>query len=463
MLSPNNVETGIVHFGIGRFHRAHEAVYVQELLSKGYNAWGLCGVCMLPYDKFIFESLNAQKGKYTLLEKDSKSETVKQIDSIKEVLYGHLDPKSVFDKLCSDKVKLITCTVTEAGYFFDPIRKNLLTNHEAIQHDFKNITKPKTLYGYLVHGIYLRHKAGLKPFTIQSCDNIQGNGTLLKRCLLEFCGVVYPSLTSYINENVTFPNSMVDRITPAATTHEVEYVQNTLGLSDLVPVTSEVYRQWVIEDNYCNDRPNWSEVGVQMTNSVKPYEKIKVRLLNGGHSALAYSGHLAGFVSVSEAATNEVFVGYLRKYFSQVQRTLLPVEGMDFLKYQESLLSRFGNTAIEDQLLRLCKDGSAKIPGFVLEALDELLRDNQPASCIAFLLASFIRFLEIMVEKNEKIDDPEAEKLMRLVKSSNGAVSVFLSDNLFGSLSNHTQFVSSVQDCYDDICTNGILNAMNRV
>ena len=370
--SVNDVKTGIVHFGIGRFHRAHEAVYVQELLAKGYNEWGLCGVCMLPYDKFIFESLEAQKCKYTLLEINSTSETVKHIDSIKEVLYGHINPQSVFDKLTDNDVKLVTCTVTEAGYFFDPVHKTLLTEHESIRYDINNITTPKTIYGYLVHGLYLRHKSGMKPFTIQSCDNIQGNGTLLKRCLLAFCELVYPSLTSYIIEKVTFPNSMVDRITPAATTSEVDYVQNTLGLSDSVPVTSEVYRQWVIEDNYCNDRPNWTEVGVQMTESVKPYEKIKVRLLNGGHSALAYAGHLAGFTSVSEAATNDAFVVYLRKYFSQIQQTLIPVDGVNFEEYRESLVSRFGNTAIEDQLLRLCKDGSAKIPSIPIGKFHEV-------------------------------------------------------------------------------------------
>lgn len=265
----SKINTGILHFGIGRFFRAHGAVYIQTLLNAGKeknNGWGICGVCILPSDRFIYDSLKAQGCKYTLMERDAKGEAVKTIDSIKKVLHGHQDPAAVFDAMLNKDVKLITCTVTEAGYYFGA-SKSLDMSDPLIQHDLEYPSTPKTIYGYLAHGLHLRHQQNLPPITVQSCDNIQGNGDLFQKLMLEFCGKVYPSLVPVIEagEKVSFPNSMVDRITPAASPEELVYVKEKLRVEDdAVPVTAESYTQWVVEDKYCGERPPWEEIGVQV-------------------------------------------------------------------------------------------------------------------------------------------------------------------------------------------------------
>mmetsp|Transcript_10768 Transcript_10768/g.16370 ORF Transcript_10768/g.16370 Transcript_10768/m.16370 type:complete len:474 (+) Transcript_10768:52-1473(+) len=464
MFNRTEVKTGIVHFGVGRFHRAHEALYIQDLLSQGCLEWGICGVCMLPNDSYVFESLRAQDCKYTLIERDNSGVKVKQVQSIIEILNGYLNPEDVFKKLVCPEVKLVTITVTEAGYFFDPSTKRLDTSNVNIQNDISNHSKPRTLYGYLARGLSLRQQmqesdSSVKPFTIQSCDNIQGNGDLTRSLLLEFCQLAYPSLVSWIEANVAFPNSMVDRITPAPTDSEMTYVREELRSEDRVPVTSESYRQWVIEDNYCNDKPDWPLVGVQLVESVKPYEKIKVRLLNGGHMAVGYAGHLAGFSRVDEVSSDPLFQSYLRAFFSEVEKTLLPVEGVDIRSYQDTLVDRFANPAIEDQILRLCKDGSAKIPGFIVPTLSELCESSQPSKCVSAVVASYMRFLTIACDSDNStpLDDPEAEKLRSVVSNANGHASAFLADRtVFGNIVENVKVVEEIQACYDQICENGI-------
>jgi mannitol 2-dehydrogenase len=422
----------------------------------------------------MYTSLTNQQGIYHLIERENGGkEQVKCIRSIVEVLYGYENPQDVFQKLISSDVKLITMTVTEAGYFFDPSTKKLDLTNSNIQHDLQSPSTPHTIYGYLAHAIFLRHEANLLPFTIQSCDNIQGNGDLLKSLLIEFCQILYPNLVNYIIDSITFPNSMVDRITPAASLNEIEYVKNNLQIfNDDIPVTAESYRQWVIEDNYCNERPPWDIVGIQIVQSVKPYEKIKVRLLNGGHVAIGYSGYLANYELVHEVSSDILFQKYLRYFFSQANKTLLPVPGIDIPTYQEILIQRFSNPAIEDQILRLCKDGSAKIPGFILATLQELLEQNLPSQCVSFVIASYMKFLAVTVTnatagdetKKPFIDDPLADRLIELITLANGSAAIFLSDSiLFGSVNQFPQLIESVQSSYDLITSVGVQEAMTQL
>jgi mannitol 2-dehydrogenase len=249
----------------------------------------------------------------------------------------------------------------------------------------------------------------------------------------------------------------------------VEYVKKTFQITDdQIPVTAESYRQWVIEDHYCNERPPWETVGIQIVESVKPYEKIKVRLLNGGHVAIGYSGHLAGFALVHEVSGDSLFQTYLRHFFSQANKTLVPVPGIVIPKYQEILIQRFSNPAIEDQILRLCKDGSAKIPGFILATLQELLEQNLPCQCVSFVIACYMKFLAVTVrdagETKPIIDDPLADRLIELITLSNGSASVFLSDStLFGSVNQFPQLIESVQSSYDLITSVGVQEAMTQL
>jgi mannitol 2-dehydrogenase len=458
------VRTGIVHFGVGRFHRAHEALYLDEILKNGDLNWGVCGVFMLPSDKFVYEKMVEQNGVYTLIERDLNGVCTKQVHSIVEMLNGHLDPDSVFQKLLTPEVKIVTFTVTEAGYFFVPSSKTLDFSHSCIQHDIACPDKPKSLYGYLARGLYMRREKGMKPFTVQSCDNIQGNGDLVHALLIEFCSRAYPDLVNWIENNVAFPNSMVDRITPAPSAEELTYVQEQLNSTDCVPVTCESYRQWVIEDNYCNCRPDWASVGVQLVLSVKPYEKIKVRLLNAGHSALGYAGHLAGFACIDEVASDDTFQTYLMRFFSEVSNTLDPVAGVDLSTYQRTLLSRFSNPAIKDQILRICKDGSAKIPGFVLPTLRELIALSSAHTCVAFVIASYMAFLQACVADSALLDDPERDRLLALMTACNGSAVMFLADvGLFCEVGENVELVGTVQKMFDSIVANGVVAAMKVI
>lgn len=469
----SNITTGIIHIGIGRFHRSHEALYINELLSLGYHQWGICGVCILPFDRYIYTTLKQQEGKYYLIEKNDNKEEVKHIESIIEVLYGYDDPNSVFEKLSSTNIKLVTFTVTEAGYFFDPTTKKLDLNNSNIQHDIQNPLTPHTLFGYLARGLYLRKEANIPPFTIQSCDNIQGNGDLVKSLLIEFCQQVYPDLIDYINNNVKFPNSMVDRITPAASPNELQYLQNTLNIhNDLIPVTSESFRQWVIEDDYCNERPPWELVGVQLTHDVKPYEKMKVRLLNAGHSSIGYSGYLAGYELIHNVASDLLFQKYLRLFFKQVTITLPSLPNINFNDYQEILIQRFSNPAIEDQVLRICKDGSAKITGFIIPTLIDILETNNSNNsnhsfeCLSFVIVCYYAFLNKLVSQEQfnLIDDPKSDYLIQLIKNSNHSISSFISDStIFGNLSNNSNLVNILQLQYQDINELGIRDAMIKL
>ena len=462
----SNVTCGILHFGVGRFHRAHEALYVDEILQKGDMRWGICGVFMLPSDSFIYEKMVEQSGVYTLIERDLSGVRVKSVRSIVELLNGHLNPASVFLKLSNPEIKIVTFTVTEAGYFFDPSSKRLDMTHPCIQHDLASPDTPKTLFGYLAKGLHSRRALGIKPFTVQSCDNIQGNGDMVRSLLLEYCSHAYPGLEEWISSQVTFPNSMVDRITPGPTAVEAEYVSNELHSNDAVPVTSESYRQWVIEDKYCNDRPDWSSVGVQLVQSVKPYEKVKVRLLNAGHSALGYAGHLAGFCRIDEVASNETFRTYLMAFFRDVSRTLTPPEDVDLDAYQRALVQRFANPAIEDQVLRICKDGSAKLPGFILPTLRELLEASAPCSCVTFVLAAYMTFVvkaSLAGDSVTCLDDPEREKLVMLARSCDGSASAFFNESsIFGDLGGNAALMQAVQSMHDDISQHGVIDAIKN-
>lgn len=458
----------VVHIGAGRFHRAHEAVYCHELLAQGDVNAGISAVYIMPTDRSAVAAMAAQSGLYTVVERDAKGEAAKVIGSIVEVLDGHADPAVVIHRLADPAVQVVTLTVTEAGYFFDPAHKTLRVDHPAVANDLAHPTQPKTLYGYLAAGLATRRAAGLAPVTIQSCDNIQGNGDLTRALFLAFLQArdeqLGGDLAQWVSEHVTFPNSMVDRITPAADPNEIAYAREQFGCEDQLAVTSESYRQWVIEDNFCNGRPAWEKVGAQFVPSVKPFEQIKIRLLNAGHSAVAYAGYLAGFDTIGDIVGHPQFCDYLKRFFSQVEKTLPPVEGVDIAGYQAKLIERFTNPAIVDQSLRICKDGSARIPGFVTPTLLELLAKRLPVDSFAFLLASYFEFLIQQLEACgvAGIDDPERNTLARLVEQSQGSMAVFLADDaLFGDVARYSEFVARAQMCFEKIQAEGVLKALS--
>ena len=307
----SKVKAGIVHLGVGGFHRSHQALYMDELISEfGQTEWGICGVGIMPGDKEMNRALTSQDFLYTLVEREGTRDTAKIIGSLKTHIFGVENPEAVFEAIASAETKIVSLTATEGGYCFNQATGEFDTKHPGIINDLENPMEPKTIFGYIAQGLSRRMNNGAGPVTILSCDNMQGNGKIAKKMVLAFCQLSNPTLASWIEKNVTFPNTMVDRITPVTTESERELVRS-FGIDDQFPVVSESFRQWVIEDNFAAGRPPLEKVGVQFSADVAPYEKMKIRLLNATHSAMGYLGYLCGHKFIHEIGQDKDFIPYL--------------------------------------------------------------------------------------------------------------------------------------------------------
>jgi len=444
------VKVGIVHLGVGAFHRSHQALYLDELMDKhGVKDWGICGVGIMPQDAGMNKALNGQDRLYTLVEKSGDKSTARIIGSIKEYIFGYEQPEAVFSRMANPETKIVSMTATENGYCFSAKTGELDLQNPAIQNDLSHPDKPQTIFGYLAEGLNRRRKAGTKPFTVLSCDNLQGNGHVTKRTLLTFCNQRDPELAAWIEKNVAFPNCMVDRITPATTDAERHFVRETYGLEDTCPVVAEPFRQWVVEDQFCDGRPPLEKVGVQFTKDVTPYEKMKIRLLNATHSAMGYLGYLCGYRYIYEIAKAKEFTPYLKGLMDvEVTPLVPPVPGVDLTAYKASLMERFANETIKDQALRICMDGSGKMPKFVLPSITEQLERKGPIRRLTLCVASWIRFLNAKDEQGEEIplQDPQAERLHKAaVEGGRDPRPMLKFTDIFGDLGKNERFVKELE------------------
>lgn len=411
------VYAGIVHFGVGNFHRAHEAMYIDAILARGDTGWGICGVGVLAGDRAMRDALQAQGNLYTLVTNAPDGATeARVIGSIHEYLYAPDDPEAVLDRLADPATRIVSLTVTEGGYSvndatgeFDP--RDSLTLRD-LQPDAE---LPSSVLGYITAGLARRREGGTPPFTVMTCDNIQGNGHVARTAVLGFAARKDPDLAAWIAENVAFPNSMVDRITPVTTDETRASVLAEYGIEDRWPVRAESFAQWVLEDTFPGGRPPLEQVGVQMVDDVEPYELMKLRLLNASHQALAYPGALAGEQLVHEVCRDPVFADFLLDYMHlEAIPTLRPVPGIDLDAYCRELIARFSNEAVRDTLARLAFDGSERIPKFLLPVLREGLETGGEIRRCAFVLAAWSRFLEGRDEHGDPtpIDDRRAAELL---------------------------------------------------
>ncbi|MDG1871988.1 MAG: mannitol dehydrogenase family protein, partial [Flavobacterium sp.] len=298
-----NITTGIVHVGVGGFHRAHEAMYIDQLLEDASNAnWGICGVALLNFDQKIHNVLKEQGGLYTLVIKELDGTLTKEvIGSITEYLFAPDSPTAVIEKMADKATKIITLTITEGGYNLNEATGEFNYENPTIVHDKNNPAEPKTIFGYLTQALAIRKENNNGPITILSCDNIEGNGHVTKKMLLSYIAFAQPALLPWIELNVSFPNSMVDRITPATIPSDIALLLETSGIEDQWPVVCESFQQWVIEDDFIAGRPNLEAVGVQFVKDVAPFEKMKLGLLNAGHSVIGILGSLMGYNTIDEA------------------------------------------------------------------------------------------------------------------------------------------------------------------
>ncbi|MCS5720084.1 mannitol dehydrogenase family protein [Herbiconiux sp. CPCC 205763] len=409
------VSPGIVHFGVGAFHRSHEAMFVDRVLRHGASDWGIVGVGTLPGDRAMRDALGAQDGLYTLVTTDPEGVAeVRVIGSIIDYFFAPEQADAVLAALRDPRMRIASLTVTEGGYgindatgAFEPRDPSTLADLEALPEG----AAPTSALGFLVIGLRERRDAGATPFTVMSCDNIQGNGRVARAAVLAFAARIDPELADWIAAEVSFPNSMVDRITPATTQAGLERVSREFGIDDRWPVLSESFVQWVLEDDFTAGRPEFGEVGVQLVADVEPYEVMKLRLLNASHQAMSYLGLLSGADYVHEVTRDPLFADFLLGYMNEEARpTLAPVPGVDLDDYTAELMRRFSSEAIRDTLMRQIVDGSERIPKFLLPVLREQLRTGGPIERTVLVLAAWSRFLEGVAD-NGRILEPVDKRL----------------------------------------------------
>ncbi|NCO03961.1 MAG: mannitol dehydrogenase family protein [Alphaproteobacteria bacterium] len=455
----STIKCGIVHMSVGGFHRAHQAVYMDDVLSLFGGDWGICGVGLLPNDLDNINALKNQDGLYTVLERQASGDVARVIGSMVEVLHAPTETQKVLDKLSDPMTKILSLTVTEKGYCYKA-DGNLDQNNPLLQEDLKDLSAPKTAMGYIVAGLKARKEAGISAYTVMSCDNLPGNGHLTQKLVLQFATLIDTDLARWIQDNVTFPNAMVDRITPVTTQPIIDIVRDKFMITDKWPVVCEDYRQWVLEDKFVNGRPQLEEAGVQLVADVDPYEKMKVRLLNGSHSALSYLSYLMGYREVDKAMNDPLIAQYVRAYMDQDVTPSVPnVPGVNLDKYKDTLIKRFANPAISDQVQRLAEDGSAKIPNSILPCIEYQLEHGGSIKLAALALAGWFRYLTGVDENTQAImiKDPRANQLTAAMQvNPRSPISILGITEIFGTrLPLNNEFVTAIQDALDSLNEKG--------
>jgi mannitol 2-dehydrogenase len=463
------VGVGIVHFGVGGFHRAHQAMYLDSLMNQGAALdWGICGVGVKPADAAMKRALAPQDGLYTLVVKhpDGRLEP-RVIGSIIEYLYAPDSPELVLERLTSEQTRIVSLTITEGGYNFNQVTGEFIADDPDVVRDLQPGATPSTVFAYVVEALARRRHLGIEPFTVMSCDNIQSNGHLARKVFTSFAALRDPELAEWITENVHFPDSMVDRITPVTTDDDRELLRTQLGVVDNWPVVCEPFTQWVLEDDFTLGRPPYERVGVQLVEDVAPYELMKLRLLNAGHQAIAYFGHLLGHQYVHEAATDPRLVTYVRAYMDdEATQTLLPVPGVNLDAYKAELLIRFANPGIRDTVARLCAESSDRIPKWVLPVIRQNLSTDGPISHATAIVASWARYAEGVDEQGKPIEivDRLADEVSAAArKYSSDPLAFIRLTQLFGDLAENERFAGEYLRIADAIHTVGVAETLAQL
>ena len=444
----SGLQTGIVHLGVGAFHRSHQAMYVDRLLEQGLaHDWAICGVGVLPSDRRMAQVMAAQDCLYTLVVKHADGALEPRVvGSIVEYLFAPDDPEAVVEKMAAESTRIVSLTVTEGGYNIAAITGEFDATHPDVVQDLRPGAALGTSFGLVTEALVRRRERGLAPFTVVSCDNIQHNGDVARRSFAAFATLRDPELGAWVEREVLFPNSMVDRITPATTDDDRAEVASQFGIDDGWPVVCEPFTQWVLEDRFSLGRPPLEDAGVQVVDDVDPYERMKLRLLNASHQALAYLGHLAGYRLVHDAAQDPLFQAFLLGYMEEeATPTLLPVPGIDLDAYRRELIARFSNPAVRDTLARLAFDGSERLPKWLLPVVRDNLSTGGEVRRSAAVVAGWARYSEGEDEQGERIEiaDRRRDPLMAAARRQGEDPLAFIADrDLFGDLVDDERFTS---------------------
>lgn len=414
------LKPGIVHLGLGAFARGHLAEYTEDALEQRFGAWGIVGASLQRPDQR--DRLQPQDGLYTLLKLAPTGPELRVIGSVLDVLVAPENPAALIARLASAETRIVSLTVTEKGYCHDPATGKLKAGHPDILHDLENPDAPRSAIGILVAGLRLRRAEGRAAFTALCCDNLPSNGHVLRGLARDFAALTDDKLAAWIETDVAFPATMVDRIVPATTEADIAEVAKLIGQDDAAPVIGEPFRQWAIEDVFVQGRPEWDKVGAQMVSEVAPFEFMKLRMLNGAHSSLAYLGYLAGHETVAEASGDPVFARFLQGLWAEIIPTVPAPQGVVLVDYARALLSRFQNPAIRHRTWQIAMDGSQKLPQRLLGTIRERLKDGAPIDHLALGVAAWMRYVTGTDEKGGAIDvrDPLAAELKRRAEAAGG-------------------------------------------
>ncbi len=422
-IDPSSLEVGIVHLGLGAFHRAHQAVLTEDAVAASPSrGWGICGVTQR--SAAVVDMLGPQDGLYSVLERDDQRTSLRVVGTVREVLFARVDPDALVSRLASPNTHVVTLTVTEKGY-----RRDLATGGLS-RHDTETIADlagrpPRTVVGQLVAGIRARRNLGHGPLSVVCCDNLPHNGEMLRGLVADFCGLLprpqSDDLTHWVEANVSFPSTTVDRIVPAATATDLAEASRLLGLEDQAVVVTEPFCQWVIEDRFAAVRPAWELAGAVLTDDVAPYDAIKLRLLNGSHSTLAYLGALAGCEHIADAMHVDAFAELIRKLMDEATPTLSVPRGFDLERYKAGVLHRFANPALRHLTTQIAMDGSQKLPMRLLGTIRDLLAAGVEPRLASLAVAAWMRYVSTGVSDGGQqlpVDDPLAARFRGLIAAA---------------------------------------------
>ena len=468
----STVSEGIVHFGVGGFHRAHQAMYVDALMNQQEALdWGIVGVGTMPQDARMRDVLTAQDGLYTLVVKhpDGRREP-RVIGSMLRYLLAADDPGAVGAAQRAASTRIVSLTITEGGYLFHPSTGELDAEHPLLQPDLEEGATPATPFGFIVEALRQRREDGTAPFTVMSCDNIPGNGDVARKMITAFARLKDPGLAAWIESSVRFPNSMVDRITPVTAPEDIIALRDEFGVEDAWPVVCEPFTQWALEDTFeggAAGRPAFEDVGVQLVPDVEPYELMKLRLLNASHQALCYLGFLSGYRYAHEVCQDPLFTEFLLAYMDrEATPTLHDVPGVDLGEYKHQLIERFANPEVRDTLARLCAESSDRIPKWLVPVIRTNLEKGGEVERSALVVAAWARYAEGTDEQGEPIEvvDQLKDRVMAAAARQRDEPLAFIEDEqLFGDLAKDERFTQAYTRWLDSLHEVGARATLERL
>lgn len=457
---------GILHFGVGNFHRAHQAIYLHELFNLGRDLdFAIVGAGVMPSDRLMKEKLAAQNYLTTVVEQDNNRSAATVTGPMIDILTAP-DYDKIIAALADPAIRIVSMTITEGGYFIDPATGAFDPKHPAMVADAADPAHPKSVFGLIIAGLKARRAAGLAPFTVMCCDNIPGNGEVTEATVTGLAKLSDPDFAHWIHENVAFPNSMVDRITPATGEREISITRDTYAIEDNWPVFCEEFKQWVMEDKFPLGRPALEEVGVTFVADVAPYELMKLRILNGGHAAIAYPAALMDIHFVHEAMENPLVKAFLEKLErDEIIPIVPPVPNTDLNDYFQLIDRRFSNPKIGDTIPRLAQDGSNRQPKFILPTTADRLERGLDVVGLALVSALWCRYFEGQSDSGKAItfNDPNAERLHATALRSKQEPLAFLElSDIFGSVGTDPLFRQRFATALNSLRSVGTAETLKR-